>query len=465
MSKPIEKAPTMTGETPLEVSAARRSVRASHRTFSTHVVWTLSARLLMVAGSLAASIIVARWLGASGFGALAVLNVTVAIALQLGSGGLPSANTYFIARDDRLLGPAWANALIFAVAGGGALALSIVGLAFIRPSLFGQVSLALLFIAALSIPFQLVILLGLNIFLGLGQVGRFNLLEGVAQSFTLLNSVAALVLLRKGLWTLVTLNTAAGFLVSVLIAWMIGRLIARQRDGAHARPSLQLFKRMARYSLKVHIALVAAMLLVRADLLVVNYFRGEQEAGVYAVASQVAAMLMLVPGVVGTLLMPRATAARDESGQLTMRATRHMAFIMLLICLLAAPASLLLPTLYGAPFAAASLQLLILLPGVYLIGVESVLVQHFNSTRLPRAIPLFWLATLVTNVVLNLLLVPRFGALAAAATTTFSYTMIFALVVLYFRSETGNSLAATLLLSSRELRELFRLTRFNTSAG
>ena len=51
----------------------------------------------MIASSVGASVIVARWLGAEGLGALAVLNVTVAVALQIGSAGLPSANTYFIA--------------------------------------------------------------------------------------------------------------------------------------------------------------------------------------------------------------------------------------------------------------------------------------------------------------------------------------------------------------------------------
>ena len=419
----------------------------------------------MVANSMAASVIVARWLGAAGYGALAVLGVAVSIALQVGSAGLPSANTYFIARERGLLGAAWANALVFAVVGGSALALGLTGLALVWPSLFGNVSLALIGIAALSLPFQLVILLGLNIFLGLGRIVRFNLLEGVAQSFTLINALLALVLLGAGLWTLVSLNTATAILVSLLIALMIAQLAAKAGGGSGVRPDLRLFKRMARYSIKFHVSVVAAMLLFRADLLVVNYFRGEREAGVYAVASQVAAMLMLLPAVVGTLLMPRAASERDASGQLTMRATRHTAFVMLLICLAAAPASLLLPVLYGEAFAGASLQLLILLPGVYLIGIESVLVQHFNSTGLPAAIPLFWLATLATNVILNLALVPRFGALAAAATTTFSYAMIFALVILYFRLRTGNPLSATLLLRGRELRDLCHLIRFGASAG
>jgi O-antigen/teichoic acid export membrane protein len=448
----------------MENESAYAGVAVERGRFASHVAWTLAARLLMVANSMAASIIVARLLGAAGLGTLAVINVMVAIALQLGSAGLPSANTYFIARDRKHLAPAWSNALIFAATVGSALALGVVCLAALRPALFGHVPPGLIAIAAASIPFQLVILLGLNVFLAMGSVGRFNLLDTAAQSFTLVNTIMALVVFGLGLWALVSLNTGAGVLMAFTIAWMIGRLIKRGTAEFKLRPDAQLFKRMARYGVKFHVSVVAAMLLFRADLLVVNHFRGAAEAGVYAVASQIAMMLMLLPGVIGTLLMPRAASEKDASGQLTMRATRHTAFVMLLVCLAAAPASLLLPILYGASFADASILLLILLPGVYLVGVESVLVQHFNSTGLPAAIPIFWLATLAVNLILNVTFVPVYGALAAAATSAFSYAMIFALVIVYFRLKTGNPLSRALLLQSGELRDLFGSARFGAPA-
>lgn len=432
--------------------------------FTAHVGWTLAARLLMVANSMVASILVARLLGAGGLGTLAVLNVAIAIALQLGSAGLPSANTYFIARDRECLAPAWSNALIFAAIAGSALALGLVGLAALRPALFGHVPPVLVATAAASIPFQLVTLLGLNIFLGVGRITSFNLLDIAAQSFILINAVVALLLFGAGLWALVSLNTAASLLICLAIVWMVGRLIARQTGGLSLRPDARLFMSMARYGVKFHVSVVAAMLLFRADLLIVNHFRGAAEAGVYAVASQAAMMLMLLPGVVATLLMPRAASAGDASGQFTMRATRHTAFVMLLVCLAAVPASLLLPVLYGAPFADASLMLLILLPGVYLVGIESVLVQHFNSTGLPAAIPVFWLATVAVNVVFNLALVPGFGALAAAAVSSASYAMIFILVASYFRLKTGNRLSATLLLGKDELRGLLSMARPGASS-
>jgi len=145
--------------------------------FTGGVALTFATRLLMLVGGLGASVIVGRWLGPEGLGALAVLNVTVALAVQIGSAGLPSANTYFISRDRKRLGPTWANAIVFAFVWGTLLLLSVVALARINPALFGSVPTNLLVIAAISIPFQLLTLLGLNVLLAMDRIGQMNLLD------------------------------------------------------------------------------------------------------------------------------------------------------------------------------------------------------------------------------------------------------------------------------------------------
>src|SRR6185436_21176803 len=96
-----------------------------------------------------------------------------------------------------------------------------------------------------------------------------------------------------------------------------------------------------------------------------------------------------------------------------------------------------LPVIYGPQFSDATRLLLILLPGVYLMGLESVLVQHFNALGLPLAIPLYWLATLVLNLILVFALVPRYGAQGAAIASSISYAAIFGLVALHFHTSTG----------------------------
>ncbi|PYS47462.1 MAG: hypothetical protein DMF68_15915, partial [Acidobacteria bacterium] len=244
---------------------------SSRRHFSVHVAWTFMARVLMTINSVAAGIIIARWLGAEGLGQLAVINVAISTVVQLSSAGLPSANTYFIAQDKSRYASVATNSFIFALATGGLLALSLTWLSFLRPDWFGFIPPRLIGVAAISIPFQLITLVGLNIFLAVGRVERFNLLDLAGQTFVLINAIVALIILNMGLWTLVSLNTGASVLIGVIIATLVVAYGSKLKAGLKWRPSLKLFGRMIRYGIKFHISILAGALLFRADLFVVNF--------------------------------------------------------------------------------------------------------------------------------------------------------------------------------------------------
>ena len=187
------------------------------RRFSKDVVWTLATRLLMIVNSVAAGIVVAHWLGAKGVGELAVINVAVTTIVQLGSFGLPSSNTYFIAQDRAHFRAATINSLLFAITIGAILALALSLLASIRGDWFDTVPANLIRIASVQIPFLLLTLIGVNILLALGKIREFNLLDLVGQSFVLVNALIILVFLGLGLDALVKLNTLTSILVSLVV--------------------------------------------------------------------------------------------------------------------------------------------------------------------------------------------------------------------------------------------------------
>ena len=422
--------------------------------FASGVALTIVTRLLMLVGVVGASVIVARWLGPEGLGSLAVLNTTIVLALSIGSLGLTSANTYFIAKDRKTLPPVWANAIVFALFGGPLIAMAVVALAKIYPALFRGVSLELIVIATLSIPFQFLLSLGLNVLLAMDRIRQLNFLDAMAPAFALFNAIVVLVILGSNLKVLVSFNTAATAVLSGCMLWAIARLVGRQKERAAFRPDRLIFKGTISYGLRFCIPLMAAILIFRVDLLIVNHFRGAAEAGVYAVAAQVANLLTMLPGVIAMLLFPRVASFQDSRGEFAIQVTRHVSFVMLILCVAAAAGAFLLPLIYGARFADATVQLMILLPGVCLIGIESVLVQHFTGTGLPITIPVFWLITLAVNLVLNLALVPVFGARGAAVTSTISYALIFVLVTVYFCLKTGRRPVEIFLLRRRELKNL-----------
>ena len=171
---------------------------------------------------------------------------------------------------------------------------------------------------------------------------------------------------------------------------------------------------------------------------------------------------MVLPAVIVTILFPKVAASDDKRGILAMRVTRHTSLLMFIICAATVPLAFALPAVYGNAFSDSTIQLLILLPGIYLLSVESVLAQQFVALGVPATISVFWILTAVLSVTLNLILVPKFGARAAAIDSTISYLFIFVLVAIYSYMRTGNRLWDALVPSRAEFRELLNPERWRT---
>ena len=165
--------------------------------------------------------------------------------------------------------------------------------------------------------FQLLTFIGLNIFLALGRIGQFNFLDLVGQTFVLINAVIALIVMNADLWILVSLNTATSVVIAFLIIVLVAVHGTRFKNALPWRIDFALLRKMLSYGFKFHVAILAGALIFRADILVVSHFRGAAQAGVYSVASQVALMLMLLPGVIATLLFPRVAAEQDAQPETT----------------------------------------------------------------------------------------------------------------------------------------------------
>ena len=426
--------------------------------FSRHVVWTLGAKIVMAACSMLAGVIVARWLGAASVGRLASLTVLTMMAITFGGIGMTSAITYLVSRDRTQMKAVMINAVVFALVSGTILAVGLVALTFLKPDVFGDIPTNLVTIAAVAIPFQFLMLFCFSAFLGLGDIKRYNLFELSSQAILFINPLILLCIFGMGLTALVTANAAATSIFGILILPLLfqSAKVTRTEPLRFDKP---LMAEMLRYGSKFYVAMASAIIILRADILLVNYFRGAAESGVYAVAGQVGTLLLMLPGVISTVLFPRVAEAREAGPGMTCRVTRHAAFILIFVFLAVIPPAFLLPVLYGPAFADVPFLVLILLPGVYLFGIENVQVQYFNSLGMPKAVALFWLATMAANVTLNLILVPLYGAYAAAATSSVSYSLMFALVAIYFKKQTGKSFSESFLLSREEFRGLLKLRK------
>jgi O-antigen/teichoic acid export membrane protein len=322
------------------------------------------------------------------------------------------------------------------------------------PGLLPGVPIGLLLVTILSLPFLLASQLFQNLLMGMEAVRAYNWIE-LARTGLGLGVVL-------GLFAFQALNVTSLVCGSAFLAGVVCTLSVRA-VGARAalswRFDLATFRAAFGYGVIFFANNLLAFLLLKSDFFLVNHFLGLDEVGIYSVAVQAADLLLLAPATLGTLLFPRLSAIQDatERTQTCLQFARLTSTGMGAACLavgLISPVAI--PLVLGAAFQPAWRPLAMLLPGVWLLAVENVLVMHLAARRLPLLIPGLWLFGLALNIGLNVFLLPRLGLAAAAMTSSLAYAVVAIGVFALFRAETGARLREVAMPRRREWVAVWR---------
>ena len=176
------------------------------------------------------------------------------------------------------------------------------------------------------------------------------------------------------------------------------------------------------------LAMVAGMQLVmqHTDIVMLGVFVPTAEVGVYRVGSQLAVLAAFGLAAVNMVVGPRFAAlhAQDDRAAMQKLATSSARFVFALAAIvtlaLAIAGPPLLEIVFGASFGAAYLPLLILLAGQCVNASTGSVGYLLNMTGHEGDAAKGMAVAAVANVVLNLLLIPRWGMHGAAVATAVS---------------------------------------------
>jgi O-antigen/teichoic acid export membrane protein len=387
--------------------------------------------LVAVAGpaplTLAATVVLARSLGAEAHGQVqAALSLWV-LAATVGNAGFVAASIHQVRRLGRPAAEALGTGLLGVTLAGGGLALVM---------LLGQDMLRreVLLGAPPSLLIGVLVLLAPTLW---GAVAG-----GVARATD-----------RFSLWTRMEWLSRGGRLVAWACLWAAGlaspttvlfgaAVVELGVVGAGAwglraegRPRRGSLGDAARFGLPASATAIGGQLHERVDLFLLAALRGDPtEVAVYAVAVGVVGRLRVVPLAVAAALFPAvASAERAEGVALARRAVGVSVGGSLGLALgVLAVAPWVVPWLFGAVYADAVLPMAVLAPGAVAYGVYLVLARWFQGVERQRVNLAALGAATSLNVVLNLWWIPRYGALGAAAASAVSYGLQGAWVAVTF---------------------------------
>ncbi len=176
---------------------------------------------------------------------------------------------------------------------------------------------------------------------------------------------------------------------------------------------------------------VSAAFLYKADILLVEYFRTSTATALYNSAIVPAEMIWFVPSVIQMAFLQHTANlwAEDNIEEINKQIKTGIKYSVLALTLfgvgLFALAEPFLQVYFGGNYVAAADTLQLLILGTFFFGVSRVIVPVFQATGWVRHTELMTAGALLLNVLLNVVLIPRYGIIGAGIGTTISYVMLF----------------------------------------
>lgn len=362
-------------------------------------------------------------------GAYTVALLIPMVLTQLLNLGMPSANIYFLGSRQFNLEEVWGTSrdlMILSAILGSILALGAIH--SISGIIFPGVPKEALLIGIIIYPLSLMATLFSGIFQALREFRKYNLLVLIEPSVTIFLMAGTWIFgagsLNGFLWA-----TVSGFLSSFFAGLY---LLSRKTNVFTIAISRREYARTAlRYGLIVNGGNFITFLNYRVDALLVNLFLGPQATGIYTLATRLGEQIWMVSQAVSTVAFPQLSSLNNlpaKRDRLTIDVARITLWITAVACIILILLSGPLLNLFFQPdFEPARYVLAWLLPGTFVLAGSRILANGLAAQGRVRINFYFSLIIFLTNLVLNILLIPLFGFVGAAIATSLSYGTDFVL--------------------------------------
>lgn len=222
--------------------------------------------------------------------------------------------------------------------------------------------------------------------------------------------------------------------VAVLGTWAFTRI-----DTPFGRPSVELANSIVSFSKYDFISESGGYVYNWVDVGLIGLFLTQSAVGIYEFAWQITIPVALVYETTTTTLFPE--ISRWHSSKSTEEITRVMSQAMTVGLFISVPALFgalvlseqILELVYGPAYVAGASVLVILLGEKVIGSFQSVMNITLRGIDQPREAALVTTFTIVTNLGLNVFMIPRYGIIGAAVATLFSNLINFALTYYHLR--------------------------------
>ncbi|MFA9457605.1 flippase [Halalkalibacter sp. AB-rgal2] len=383
-----------------------------------HIFSSIGTKVIVLLGSFIISVVLARFLGPEGKGIVTAIFVIPNLLVSIADLGIRQATAYYVGKKIYTPSNVYGSILVVWVITS---CLSMVAaLAYYLTGSIQQYGWILISIPLLSIPFMLLNKYMNGLLLGLQQINAINIKNILNFIINFIFLLILVVLLNYGIYGAATIH-----LIVALVTLMYSIFIIRKFV-----PKIQYQKGIAQSLISKGLVYAVALFILnlnyKIDILLLEKMTTPADVGIYSIGVSLSELIWQIPAAMGMVLFSKSANSKKDLDAIN-RSTKLLRISWIPIILGSALFWFLSPYfirfLYGVEFIESISVIRILLPGI----VAMVLFKILNADLAGRGYPLFalrvYVIALVLNIVLNILLIPRYDINGAAIASTISYSV------------------------------------------
>ncbi|OGF47331.1 MAG: hypothetical protein A2452_13140 [Candidatus Firestonebacteria bacterium RIFOXYC2_FULL_39_67] len=389
--------------------------------------------------NLLTGIILARELGPIGRGEYALIILLPGLLSLASDLGIGSANIFFVGKKKYSYSEIFSGSIVMAFC------LSIIAIIIswmvmdtLHPLFFKNIPVKVLRLVCLITPFMLVNGYTTNILVGMLKIKYVNLNSMLQAVLMLSLSYFLLVVLKTGVYGAVAVWGVTQFILMVVTVMIFLHFEPKGFSFSFKR---EMIKDTVSFGVKGYLSNLASFFNYRIDMFLVSFFLSAAAVGHYAVSVAIAEMVWYIPNSMATVFYPVVTkSGKKDAGKITGVVTRQMLLITALVCLfILFTGKYIILTFFGKDFASSVWPFILLLPGILSISLAKILSGYFCGIGKPEIPMAASVISFVSNVTINLFLIPKYGIAGAALTSAVSYTLEAIILLFYYTRISGLS--------------------------
>lgn len=425
--------------------------------FIKKTIMTFGSSVFLLFFSTFTSIITARVLGPEGIGIYAIVLLIPNYIAAYGALSIGAANVYLVAKKNFPINDIFSNSIIvsafFSII---YIALFAVFFGLLREHFFKTINPFYAFIGILALPLSFFNRYFEGIIRGLYLITKYNVSTILSKLVYALGLVIFLLLFKFDALGAVIATLLASFLQLLYMSIILFRIAA-----FHLRLNMGPLKESFSFGIREHIGNIFQELNLRLDMFFITALYSPEYIGWYATSFGLAELVWYIPNSIGLVLFPKISSMRkDEANKMVPLVCRNSTMITLISCVgLALLGKFMIKVMYGYNFLPSFLPLLLLLPGIFSLGIAKVLTKYTSGIGKPQYNTYSSITAFVFTVVLLELLVPKYNIVGAAIASSVAYLIYTVVITYFFIRESGNSLHDTFIVQKEDIYQYLKLTK------